>query len=137
MKKYLNLSLYYAIAAMLSGVFYREFTKMNSYTGVTALGKVHTHLFILGMIMFLIVALYVKQYNLEDQKSFHMFLIFYNTGLIVTSAMLVVRGILQITGAVLTSSVSSMISGAAGLGHISLGVGIILLILSFKKNIVE
>ncbi|MEG0756372.1 MAG: DUF2871 family protein, partial [Oscillospiraceae bacterium] len=27
MKKYLNLSLIYAIAAMVGGVFYREFTK--------------------------------------------------------------------------------------------------------------
>ena len=29
MKKYLNLSLAYAIAAMAGGVFYREFTKWN------------------------------------------------------------------------------------------------------------
>lgn len=30
MKKYLNLSLAYAIAAMAGGVFYREFTKLAS-----------------------------------------------------------------------------------------------------------
>ncbi|MEG2596768.1 MAG: DUF2871 family protein, partial [Ruthenibacterium sp.] len=58
MKKYLNLSLIYAIAAMVGGVFYREFTKFNGYTGVTALGKVHTHLFLLGMVLFLLVALF-------------------------------------------------------------------------------
>ena len=46
MKKYLNYSLVYAVAAMVGGVFYREFTKWNGYTGVTRLGKVHTHLFI-------------------------------------------------------------------------------------------
>ena len=51
MKKYLNISLGYAIAAMLGGVFYREFTKWNEFTGVTTLGKVHTHLFLLGMIV--------------------------------------------------------------------------------------
>lgn len=45
MKKYLNISLIYAIAAMVGGVFYREFTKWNGFTGMTALGKVHTHLF--------------------------------------------------------------------------------------------
>lgn len=38
MKKHLNISLIYAIAAMLGGVFYREFTKFNSFSGVTALG---------------------------------------------------------------------------------------------------
>lgn len=49
MKRYLNISLAYAIAAMAGGVFYREFTKYNSFTGVTSLGKVHTHLFLLGI----------------------------------------------------------------------------------------
>lgn len=53
MKKYLNFSLIYAIAAMVTGVFYREFTKWNGYTGVTTLGKVHVHLFLLGMMVYL------------------------------------------------------------------------------------
>jgi hypothetical protein len=137
MKKYLNLSLYYAIAAMIGGVFYREFTKMYAYTGVTTLGKVHAHLFILGMLMFLIIALYAKQYKLEEQKSFRMFMIFYNIGLILTAVMLIVRGVPQVMGTVLPAGVSSMISGIAGLGHISLGVGMILLLVSFKKCIAE
>ena len=41
MKKYLNLSFAYAIAAMAGGVFYREFTKFHGFAGVIALGKVH------------------------------------------------------------------------------------------------
>lgn len=137
MKKYLNLSLYYAIAAMIGGVFYREFTKMNGYTGVTTLGKVHAHLFILGMIMFLIIALYAKQYKLEEQKTFRMFMIFYNIGLIVTALMLVVRGIPEVLNLTLSAGMNGMISGIAGLGHISLGVGMILLIVAFKKSIAE
>ena len=51
MKKCLNLSLVYAIAVWRRR-FYREFAKWNGYTGVTALGKVHTHLFLLGMVLF-------------------------------------------------------------------------------------
>ncbi|MEG1428136.1 MAG: DUF2871 family protein, partial [Oscillospiraceae bacterium] len=78
MKKYLNLSLIYAIAAMVGGVFYREFTKFNGYTGVTALGKVHTHLFLLGMVMFLLVALFAAHSKLEEQKQFRVFLKVYN-----------------------------------------------------------
>ncbi|MEG1991497.1 MAG: DUF2871 family protein, partial [Christensenella sp.] len=31
MKKYLNISLIYAIVAMAGGVFYREFTKLNGF----------------------------------------------------------------------------------------------------------
>ena len=42
MKKYLNFAFAYAILAMAGGVFYREFTKWNAFTGATALGKVHT-----------------------------------------------------------------------------------------------
>ena len=68
MKKYLNISLIYAIAAMAGGVFYREFTKFNCYTGVTALGKVHTHLFLLGMLIFMLIALYAAPTNLQKQK---------------------------------------------------------------------
>lgn len=55
MKKYLNVSILYAIAALIGGVFYREFTKINKYTGVTTLGKVHVHLFMLGTIVFVIM----------------------------------------------------------------------------------
>ena len=41
----------YAISAMVGGVFYREFTKFNDFEGITMLGKVHTHLFLLGMLV--------------------------------------------------------------------------------------
>lgn len=74
MKKYLNISMIYAIAAMAGGVFYREFTKWNGFAGVTALGKVHTHLFMLGMIVFMVTALFAAHNALEKQKSFRAFL---------------------------------------------------------------
>ena len=50
MKQYMKPSLMYAILAMVGGVFYREFTKFNGFTAETALGVVHTHYFLLGMI---------------------------------------------------------------------------------------
>ncbi len=50
MKRYMNLALLYAILAMVSGVFYREFTKFNGFTSKTTLGVVHTHYFLLGMV---------------------------------------------------------------------------------------
>lgn len=57
MKKYANSALVYAILAMVGGVFYREFTKFNGFTGTTSLGFVHTHYFALGMIGFLLLLL--------------------------------------------------------------------------------
>lgn len=66
MKKYLNISLIYAVLAMAGGVFYREFTKWNGFEGVTVLGKVHTHLFLMGMMVFWVVALFAAQKNLKE-----------------------------------------------------------------------
>ncbi|MEG1924325.1 MAG: DUF2871 family protein [Ruthenibacterium sp.] len=133
MKKYLNFSLGYAIAAMVGGVFYREFTKFNAFTGVTALGKVHTHLFLLGMMLFLIVALFAAHTKLADEKMFRGFMIVYNIGVPLTAIMLVVRGIPQVLGIVLAAGASAAISGIAGIAHILTGTGLVLLLLSLRK----
>lgn len=51
MKRYINYSIVYAVLAMIGGVFCREFTKMNDFTGLTTLSVVHTHYFILSIII--------------------------------------------------------------------------------------
>lgn len=132
MKKYLNLSLVYAVAAMAGGVFYREFTKLNGFSGVTALGKVHTHLFLLGTMVFLLVALFAAQGDLMKQKTFCVFLRVYNVGVPLTAVMMAVRGVTQVLGMSLSTAASASISGIAGIGHILTGVGIILLLVSLK-----
>lgn len=134
MKKYLNLSLIYAVAAMAGGVFYREFTKWNGFTGVTALGKVHVHLFMLGMVVFLIVALFSAHNELEKQKTFRVFMRLYNIGLPLTVIMLLVRGIPQVLNITLSAGFDAAISGIAGIGHILLGTGLILLLVALKKT---
>ena len=134
MKKYLNISLVYAIAAMAGGVFYREFTKFNGFTGVTALGKVHTHLFLLGMLVFLVTALFAAHNDLTKFKTFRVFLWTYNIGVPLTAVMLLVRGVTQVLDLSLSAGASAAISGVAGIGHILTGVGIILLLVSLKKT---
>lgn len=133
MKKYLNYSFAYAIAAMAGGVFFREFTKWNGFTGVTTLGKVHTHLFLLGMIVFMLVALFLRLLKLEEQKQFKRFMCIYNAGVPLTAIMMLIRGILQVLAVPLSKGLDSAISGIAGIGHILTGVGIVLLLLSLKK----
>ena len=135
MKKYLNYSFAYAILALVGGVFYREFTKMNDFEGVTMLGKVHTHFFLLGMILFLLVALFRDKYELEKQKLFRSFMIVYNIGLPLTGIMMCVRGIPQVLGMTLSKAADSSISGIAGIGHILTGIGILFLIISLKKSV--
>lgn len=134
MKKYLNISLIYAVAAMAGGVFYREFTKWNAFSGVTALGKVHTHLFLLGMFMFMIVALFSKGGSLSKQKTFRVFTYVYNIGVPLTAIMMIVRGVTQVLAISLSSGASAAISGIAGIGHILTSTGIVLLLISLKKD---
>ena len=135
MKKYLNISLIYAILAMERGVFYREFTKFNEFTEATILGKVHTHFFLLGMVVFWITALFAAQKNLEEIKTFKVFMWIYNIGVPLTGVMMVVRGIPQVLILSLSDGLSAAISGIAGIGHILTGIGIVLLIFSFKKTV--
>lgn len=118
---------------MVAGVFYREFTKWNGFSGVTALGKVHGHLFSLGMIVFLLVALYAVPFKLEEEKRFCTFLVIYNIGVPLTAIMLAVRGITQVLHIPLSTGMNAAIPGMAGIGHILVGVGLILLLLSLKK----
>ena len=133
MKKMLNLAFGYAVAAMAGGVFYREFTKFNGFTGVTALGKVHTHLFLLGMLVYLVIALYAAHNDLGKLRSFRAFLWCYNIGVPLTAAMMVARGVPQVLGLTLSNAASASISGIAGIGHILTGAGVVLLLVSLKK----
>lgn len=134
MKKYLNIALIYAIAAMIGGVFYREFTKWNDFTGVTMLGKVHVHLFALGTLLFLLIALFAERHDLGKLKSFRAFFCLYNIGLPLTVVLFVVRGITEVQGTMLSSGADAAISGVAGIGHMLTGIGLILLLVSLKKT---
>lgn len=133
MKKYINRSIFYALLAMVGGVFYREFTKIMSFTGTTALGKVHVHLLVLGTFVYLIAALFFKQINFEKEKSFKVFKYVYDVGLLLTVIMLVVRGITQVLAIDISKGFSASISGVAGIGHILIAIGFISLLLSFRK----
>ena len=132
MKKYANGALVYSILAMVGGVFYREFTKFNGFTGATSLGFVHTHYFALGMIGFLLLLLLEKNLSFTD-RSVGRAVAAYHVGLNVTAGMLVVRGVTQVLDIALTRGASAAISGIAGLGHIVLGVSIVLILLGVKR----
>ena len=132
LKRYMNASMLYAILAMAGGVFYREFTKFNSFTAKTSLGVVHTHYFLLGMVVFLLLLLLEKNFSFTGAKTKRLLLI-YHIGLNLTAVMLVVRGVTQVLGVALSSSMSAVISSIAGIGHILLGVSLLLLLLQAAK----
>lgn len=133
MKRYRNAALLYAALAMAGGVFYREFTKFNGFTTRTALSVVHTHYFLLGMVFFLLLLLLEKSFSFTEAKTKHV-LTTYHTGLNLTAVMLVVRGVTQVLGMVLSSGMSAAISGVAGVGHVLLGVGLVLLLVQIRRG---
>ncbi|WP_304752102.1 DUF2871 domain-containing protein [Dubosiella newyorkensis] len=133
MKRYLNWSIFYAFAGLAAGVFYREFTKINQFTNISTLGKVHGHLLLLGMVMFLIVALFSTKFDLEQAKHFSLFMILYNGGLILSAIMMIIRGILQVKAITLSAMANGMISGIAGLGHMAIGIGLLIFLFILRK----
>lgn len=137
MKKYCNLAFLYAMVAIACGVFYREFTKFAGFTGRTALGFTHLHLFVLGALFFLLVALLGAALPLEKQKLFKPFLVLYNIGLPYMVVMFFVRGILQVNGTVLTSGANGAISGIAGIAHIIMTLALVFFFVTLKKAIAE
>lgn len=130
MKRYINYAIVYAVLALVGGVFYREFTKINDYAVWTTLSVVHTHYFILGMMFFLILGLVSMNINLKINRA----VLFYNVGLNLTTIMLVVRGIVQVLD---LNIVSAVISGIVGIGHIILGISLILILLDIKKGCIK
>ena len=134
MKRYINAALLYAVLAMSGGVFYREFTKFNGFAAKTTLSVVHTHYFLLGMVFFLLLLLLEKSFSFTSAKTGRILAV-YHTGLNLTAAMLVVRGVTQVLTPTLSSGMNAAISGVAGIGHLLLGVSIILLLTQIRRSV--
>ena len=134
MKRYINTALLYGILAMVGGVFYREFTKFNGFTAKTALAVVHTHYFLMGMMFFLVLLVLEKNFSFTGAATGRVLAV-YHVGLNLTAVMLAVRGVIQVLGNTLSSGVNVAISGMAGIGHILLGVSLVLLLLQVKRSV--
>ncbi|MEV1246488.1 DUF2871 domain-containing protein [Nonomuraea sp. NPDC050022] len=131
MKKLLHAAHIYMIIGVISGLYYRELTKLTDFTGDTQLGVVHTHLLALGMLFFLIVLALEKLFTLSASRLFNWSFWVYNAGLALTVLMMIIHG----TQTVLGAQTSAMISGLAGLGHIVLTVGLVLFFINLGKRI--
>lgn len=134
MKRYINTALLYGILAMVGGVFYREFTKFNGFTAKTALAVVHTHYFLMGMMFFLVLLVLEKNFSFTGAKTGRVLAV-YHVGLNLTAVMLVARGAVQVLGTALSAGMNAAISGMAGIGHILLGVSLVLLLLEIKRGV--
>lgn len=132
--QFMSASSLYAILALVTGVFYREFTKFNGFTGKTMLSIVHTHYFVLGMVFFILLVLLEKAFAFTNDKT-KKIVVAYHIGLNLTTIMFLVRGVFQTLATPLSPGASAAISGIAGIGHISLAISLVMILLAIKKAI--
>ncbi|MEV6426581.1 DUF2871 domain-containing protein [Nocardia sp. NPDC051463] len=131
MKKIYYAAHTYMIIGVISGLVYRELTKMNDFVGDTQLAVVHTHLLALGMLFHLILLVLEKQFTLSSSKLFSWSFWIYNVGVVLTVAIMTVHGIQTILGV----HTSAAIAGTAGIGHIILTLGLILFFVNLGRCI--
>lgn len=133
MRRLFSAAFAYMLVGVASGLFYREFTKINDFPDdeSTQLGLVHTHLLVLGFVVLLIVLLLEKAFVLSESPLFGWFFWLYNAGLVLTSAMMLWHGSLTVLG----QESSAMIAGIAGIGHILLSAGMVLLFLALRTRV--
>ena len=136
MKRLLNAAFIYMLVGVASGLFYREFTKMNDFAEgqFTQLGLAHTHLLTLGFIVLLIVLALEKVFGISSSpKLFAWFFWLYNAGVVLTSAMLIWHGSFTVLG----QESSKMISGIAGLGHMLITAGMIVFFVALRRAVLR
>jgi hypothetical protein len=131
MKKLYTAAAAYTAAGLLSGLYYRELTKLQEFTGTSQLGVVHTHLLVLGTFAFLLFLALEHTLKLSRSRWFGAFLWVYNAGVALTAAMLTLHGSLTVLG----HETGPMLAGFAGLGHMLLTAGLVLLFATLRSRI--
>ncbi len=135
MNRLMNTAFAYMILGLVSGLFYRDYTKATDTLGMdTQLATLHTHFLALGMIVFLAVLALDALFGLSGRRSFSVFYWTYNIGLVMTVVMQAVRGILTLDGQD-PATTTAAIPGIAGLGHIVLTVGLVALFVALRAGI--
>lgn len=131
----MNASIVYGVLGLIGGVFYREFIKLNGFSTYTSLLVVHTHYFMLGMMFFLILALLEMNLHFMNDRT-KRYVFFYHLGLNLTVIMLMIRGVIQVVYLnSLTTALNVVIAGIAGIGHLILGISLIMILISIKNAI--
>lgn len=134
MKKSLYAAAIYTTLALASGVFARTYLdQIMHFEGDTQIRVLHTHLFAMGMLFFLVVLALDKLFDLSKTKVFNWFFWLYNIGFGLGIVMMLVIGITQVQGL----AESPALAGVAGLGHMLLTAGIVCLFVALYKRVIK
>lgn len=118
---------------LASGLAYRELTRSVGFSGYTQLSLVHTHTLVLGTVVGMILLVMERLYRLSDDRRFVWFVWVWNIGLGLTAGTLAVKGTLQVLSS--PAAGSAALAGIAGLGHITLTAGFVLMLLVLGRRI--
>lgn len=129
-KKLFNISFMFLILGLALGVFYREFTKFNGFTGYSTLSVLHVHTLVLGFFFFLIVMILNNAFNLEKAKKFSAWIYVYIVSLIGVISTFTWRGILQVR-----ETDFAGLPHIAGVLHFMLGASLIWFMIIVKNQV--
>lgn len=68
MKKAYKIAAAYLVFGLIAGLFTHEATYWANFTGETVLSLVHTHAFVLGTAVFVLLPLFMKNFHIENQN---------------------------------------------------------------------
>lgn len=86
------------------------------------------------MVVFLLLLFSEKVFAFSGEKTGRV-LALYHTGLNITGVALLARGITQVLAMPLSRGADAAISGIAGIGHLLLGISLVLLLLAIRKRL--
>lgn len=129
----LKLSITFLFMVLAGGVFFREFTKIYGWNEKSRLAFIHPHLLVLGFLFFLLLYFILREKE-ENLLFFQKPLLLYVTGLTWTVSALMVQGIYEILSRKGGLFPDAALSGMAGIGHILLGTGLILVMLQILRR---
>lgn len=124
MKNMYKISLAYLAFGLFTGLFHHEAAYWTHFEGESVLSRVHPHAILLGGVLFLLLPLFMKAFEIEKQKSFKVFLWVYNLGLVMSLGFMAARGVCQLFFMPIPSFLDHMLGGMAGIGHVILTVGL-------------
>lgn len=112
---------------LIGGLAYRELTRSHEFADRTQLAFVHTHALALGTTFLLLLLALTAALGLDADRRFRIGVLVWNIGLGITTASLAVKGTLQVLEPGMADS--KAIAGVSGLGHITLTVAFVLVLL--------
>ena len=117
------------------GVYYREISKIFDFSGDTVLTSLHVHALVLGTLVSLIILLFDGVYHVTQVKNFNRTWFIYSFGVYALLVMNTLRGTIEVMQLELSRALDMSIAGIAGLAHMTLGLGFVLLLLAIKKSL--